>query len=153
MVVMESLYRILNQLGVNETFYIQFALIVVLFCILEVLVWKPLLKVFILRDQKTTEARKSAHDFEIKARDAQAEYKKRMDKIRLEASGIYGEIKEEALKREKGIIKSAEAEYRAKVGAAREEIGKELKSIQSSLQADAQQLASLIVEKALGRKV
>ena len=50
---MELIKSILGQLGVNSTFYYQFALVVLTYFVFSNLVLKPLLKILSLRKEKT----------------------------------------------------------------------------------------------------
>jgi F-type H+-transporting ATPase subunit b len=143
---------ILQQLGLDMTFFTQFAVFAVLFLFLGQVFFKPFLALLEERHRRTQRDREAAATMATETKAKLEEYESRVRSARLEARA---EVEQ--------AISEAKAEEARVLGAAREEAKKitletiaglsiEKERVRAQLEVDAESLATAISEKLLLKK-
>lgn len=144
---------VLVQLGIDHTFFIQLAIFTVVFVLLSQIYFKPFLKLFQARHQKTVQDREAAEKLMAQAESRFEEYKKRLADERLGARREYEAVIEQVKKDEAAALAAAREEAKKITQAAAESIGRQREELQKSLEADIERIAQQISERLLSRKV
>ncbi len=143
----------LQQLGLDQTLFIQFAIFAVLYLVLNYAFFRPFLKLFQIRHRRTVEDREAAEKM-VKQADAKfAEYKQRLAEERQAAKRELDATIEQAKKEEAAILGVAREEARKITQEASESIGKQRDQLRKQLELDVELLARNISEKLISRKV
>jgi F-type H+-transporting ATPase subunit b len=144
---------VLDQLGLDQTFFIQFVVIWVLFFLLGRGFFRPFLHLFEARHKKTVEDREAAEKLLAQADAKFEEYKKRLADARLEAKKEYEAVLTQAKKEESAILHTAREEAKKITHEAAESIAKQREQLKKSLEGEVDQLARTISERLVSRKV
>ena len=144
---------ILEQLELNQTFLIQFAIFAVLFLILANLFFKPFMNLFSIRHKRTIEDREAAEKMMTEADARFEEYRKRLHDERLNAKAEFEKIVTAARKEEASIMGHAREEAKKITQEANDSIAKQREQLKKQIEADIESLAHGISERLLSRKV
>jgi len=144
---------ILEQLGLDQTFFIQLVLFAVIFFILRPIYFKPFLKLFEARHKRTVEDREAAERMMAQAEAQFAEYRERISQVRADARADLEAVLAEARKEEATILSQAREEAKKITQDAAESINKQRDQLKKDLQTDVEALAQGISERLLSRKV
>jgi len=142
---------ILQQLGLDQTFFIQFAIIAGLFLILANLYFKPFLKLFEARHKRTVQDREAAEKLMALAQTKFEEYKKSLAEERASARKEFEIVLAQSKKEESAILSQARDEAKKITQETMESISKQREAITKQLDADVESLAKSISEKLLSR--
>ena len=143
---------ILEQLGLDRTFFYQFAIFVVLFVLLGNIYFKSFLRLFEARRKRTIEDREAAEKLMTQAQSKFEEYKRRLSEERSLAKQEFDRLLNDAKKEEALLLSNARNEAKKITQAATDSIQQQREQLKSQLAADVDQLAKTISEKLLLRK-
>ncbi len=132
---------IIAQLGIDQTFYVQFALFVVLFLVIPSLFFKPFLKLIEARHQKTVADRERAEELVKQANAKLEEFRTRMAEERLRARNEHERVIAEVKQEEAKIIGAARDEAKKITQASLEAIQNQSVQLRRALEADVEGLA------------
>ena len=104
---MEIVTSILTQLGINNTFYYQFAVICVLYFISSKFLFIPLQKVLDLRAEKTTKTQELAGELNDRYKNLKYEYDEKLERT-------HKAVQEEKNSKKKEIEQELEYAYKDK---------------------------------------
>ncbi len=141
----------LQQLGVNQTAFLQFAIYIFIFTALVFLVYNPFHKAFLLREEKTKGAEDLAQEFIKKAEDLHMEYQHEARELNLKISAIYHESKTVAQKQFEKSVTTAKDESQKIIEENRNKIKGSIGAAVVELQKQVPQLALAITNKMLGK--
>jgi F-type H+-transporting ATPase subunit b len=144
---------ILEQLGINSTFFAELAIFFVVFVVLSHFYFRPFLQLFEARHKKTVQDREAAEKMMIEAQQRLEEYKQRLAVERAEAKKHYDTILEGAKKEEAAILAKARDEAKKVTLEAAESVSAQRDQLKAQLEKDVESLAQAISEKLLSRKV
>lgn len=144
---MEKIINIFQSLGVDESFFVQFAVVVILYFLLKVLLFEKLQYVLELRENKTTKREDGANKQLNEAEDMALKYKESMNKIQQEAHQLIVRKRTEAEEKQKNEIKLKSKELEKKLEKLRVQYTAEIDSKKDDVLAQADQLAGQLVEK------
>ncbi len=144
---------ILEQLGIDHTFFYQLALFAVLFIVLANVYFKPFQKLLDARHKKTVEDREAAEKLMAQAEAKFEEYKRRMAEERLAAKKDYEAILAEAKKDEAAILAKAREDAKRITQEAADSVSAQREGLKKQLEIDVEGMAHAISEKLLSRKV
>lgn len=145
--------EILEQLELNSTFLIEFAIFAVLFLVLANLFFKPFMRLFDLRHKRTIEDRESAEKMMAEADARYGEYRDRLHKERQAAKSEFEAIVTAARKEEAAILSHAREEAKKITQEANDSIAKQREQLKKQIESDIESLANGISERLLSRKV
>lgn len=143
---------ILDQLGLDQTFFIQLGVFALLFFILANFYFRPFLKLFEARHKRTVEDREAAEKLMVQAHNRFEEYKNRLAEERLAARKEYESIVAEARNEESTILAQARDEAKRVTQDAAECVSKQRDEIKKQLEGDVEELARNVSEALLVRK-
>ena len=144
--------EILEQLELNETFFIQLGIVVFLFFVLKVSFFKPFLNLFKIRHQKTVEDKQAAEKLLAEANRKLEEYQKQLAAAKSEAQTTYENILMHAKKEETEIFSKAREEAKKINQDAAAEIFTIREKLKKDLEADVNVLAQRISDQLLQRR-
>ncbi len=144
---------ILEQLGIDSTFFAELVIFFVVFTILSRFYFRPFLQLFEARHKKTVQDREAAEKMMIDAQQKLEEYKQRLSVERASAKKHYDTILEQAKKEEAEIMARAREEAKKVTQEAADSVSAQREKLKAQLQGDVESLAQTISEKLLSRKV
>ena len=144
---------LLDQLGLNNSFFFELGIIAALFIILSHLYFQPFLRLFEARYKKTVKDRESAERLVIQANAKLDEYKRILAEERLAAKKAYDFALIGARKQEFDLMSEARDEAKKITQDAADGVQQQRDLLKNQLQKDVEFLAQSISEKLLSRKV
>jgi F-type H+-transporting ATPase subunit b len=142
---------ILEQLGIDQTFFIQLGIFAILFAILNQVYFKPFMRLFNARHQKTTADREAAERMMLEAQSKLEEYQKKLAEERAIARKDYEAIIDQAKKEEAALLAAAREEAKKITQQAAESVSAQRDHLRTQLETDVESLALAISEKLLRR--
>lgn len=139
------------SIELDITFFIQMGLFLFLVYILNVLLYKPVLKVMEERSKKLADLGSDAVSAEKQVEEKLAEYKAKLDAAREEGTAERGKLKKEGLDKEAGILEEAHKSAQDSINEARERITKEKDTALESLRGMVDEMGRTISDKVVGR--
>ncbi len=140
---------VLEQLGIDNTLFVELALFAGLYVVLKFLYFDPFLKLIDLRHKKTIEDGEQAARLMADAQKKLDEYTEVLTREKLAARKDFDAIIQETKKEEAKILGEARNEAKKITQEALEELQKQREQIREKLKGDAEQLSKLVVEKVL----
>jgi len=138
--------EILAQLGIDQTFFIQFALFVALFLVLPSLFFKPFQKLLEARHQKTVADRERAEELVKQANAKLEEFRTRMTEERMRARAEHERVISEVKAEEAKILGTAREEAKKITQLSSDAIQNQSAQLKRALEADVEGLALQISE-------
>lgn len=144
---MDTINTVLNSLGINSTFFIQLAIVTVLYFVTRNLIWSKLQEVLENREAKTTKMESGADEKTRLAAELEKEYKAKIEGAQSEAFSIIQAKKEEVTKREAAKVKELADKLESQLNSEKDAYSKELEEKKVVVMKDAEELSSLLVNK------
>jgi len=144
---------ILEQLGLNQTLFIQFGIFALLFILLERLYFRPFLKLFEIRHERTVKDRKAAENLMAQAQAKLDEYKHLLAAERAKAHQEYESALVAARKEESEVLTKSWEEAKRLMQETAEQIQAQRETVKTQLEKDVDHLSKVIAERLLSRKV
>lgn len=144
---MDTINTVLNSLGINSTFFIQLAIVTVLYFVTRNLIWSKLQEVLENREAKTTKMESGADEKTRLAAELEKEYKAKIEGAQSEAFSIIQAKKEEVTKREAAKVKELADKLESQLNSEKNAYSKELEEKKVVVMKDAEELSSLLVNK------
>ena len=123
---MDAINKILVSLNIDETFFYQMGIFIVLFFVLKIVFFERLQEVIKLREEKTVKRKEMADKRFAEAEELLLRYREKMKKANVEGREIYNRYKREIIDEDKIRLKRAEeqvnVEFEREVGALRDEM-------------------------------
>ncbi|MBS1963389.1 MAG: ATP synthase F0 subunit B [Bdellovibrionales bacterium] len=133
--------EIFAQLGIDQTFYMQFAIFVALFLVLPPLFFKPFQKLIEARHQKTVADRERAEELVKQANAKLDEFRTRMTEERARARAEHERVISEVKAEEAKIVGVAREEAKKITQMSLENIQNQSAQLKRALEADVEGLA------------
>ncbi len=140
---------ILDQLGLNSTFFIQLATFILVFVIVGNGFFKPALKLIQARHAATVKAREDAERTLAQAQAKFEEYRARIQSERNLARKDYDEVLTETKREEAEILSRARAEAQQITQTTFDEINHARARVKAELESDVERMAQQISETLL----
>ena len=144
---------ILEQLEINSTLFIQLAIFAVLYFVLSAVYFRPFLRLFERRHQKTVADKEAAERLMVQANAKFDEYRARLAEERAAAKKDYEAVLAEAKKEEARILSQARDEAKKIAQEAADSVSRQRAELKAQLEADVEGMARTISEKLLSRKI
>lgn len=142
---------ILHQLGLDQTFFIQFAIFFVVFIVIPNVFFRPFQQLIEARHAKTVEDREKAVQLIAQADKKFEEYRARIQQERLKAREEYEKVIATVKAEEHEILSGARTEAKKITQATLDSLGQQSSQLKRSLEADVEGLALQISETLLKR--
>lgn len=144
---------ILEQLELNQTFFIELVIFAVFFTVIKHVYFKPFLNLIEMRHKKTVADREAAERMMAQAQLRLEEYKNQLVQERQNARKHFEEILNQAKKEEAKILSQAREEARKITQAAADSVTEQSETLKKQLELEVESMAQAISEKLLSRKV
>jgi len=147
---MGLLKSIMSQLGVNHTFFFQFALVVIAYLFLSRLLFKPVLASLLTRIYKVEGLKRAADSMLIEHDKLAKEHKVQWREYEAKAKSSRDKITSDAKLKAEQMIKDSEHKASEKIKVKRQEIIKEAEELSVELGRSSTQIEQMIKTKLLG---
>ena len=144
---METINKVLQSLNVDETFFYQIGIFIVLFFVLKVVFFERLQGVIELREDKTIKRKEAADEKFAKAEELSLRYQEKMKKANIEGREIYNRYKRKIVNEEKIRLKKAEDRFNVEFEKEVEMLGDEMADREKELLNSADELCNKLMEK------
>jgi len=138
---------ILEQLGINSTFFVELAVFVILFGFLSRVYFAPFLKLLQERHARTVKDREAARAMLVQAEAKLQEYQGKIADARLRARADMEEAIRKGRAEEQAALTQARDEAKRITQAALAEADAERNRLKAAIETDAEGLAKLIVDQ------
>lgn len=139
------------SIELDITFFIQTGLFLLLVYILNVLIYKPVLRVMEERGKKISGMEADALSADKEVEDKLASYKLELDKARRSGNADRATLKKEGLDKEAELLAAAHAEAQKTLSSAKDKITKEADSALAILKGMTEDMGKDIAAKVVGR--
>ena len=144
--------EILDQLGLDSTFFTEFAIFFVLFAFLSRAYFAPFMKLFKERHERTVSDREAARAMVAQADEKFSEYQQKLAEARAHARAEIEEAVRAGKAEEHAVLNAARDEAKKLTLAAVTEIEAERARLRAAIETDAEGLAKSIVDHLLVKK-
>jgi len=141
------------MIELNVSFFIQAVNFLVLLVVLNLVLYRPILRVLEERRKKTAGARGQVESVEEQGAELMASYDADLAVARSEARGRYQEHRTKAVAEAEAIVAQAKERAEAELASHAEELDRRRQALVQELAASEAVLAHKIADKALGRAV
>lgn len=144
---------LITNLGINGTIFYQFVIFLVAYLALNQFVFKPYIAAFEERESRTSGQTKAAETSFEDATRLKEEYANMMKAQLEETQAFYTKAKKEAGEEYNKIVEAAKIQAKTEIDKAKIEITNQMSAAQTSVEAEAKALASIITQKVVGREL
>jgi len=141
----------LQQLGVNWTIFIQFAVFVGIISFLSVYVFKPYANAVEDREKQTKGSEEVALDMDKKSVELYGQYEIKARQVHGEIQDVYKAARAQAQTEYDKSVQSARAEAEKYLGDTRQKISSAVQTAQEALKKDIPQIVMALTQKLLGK--
>ncbi len=138
------------MLEVNGWFFVQLANFLLLLFLMNIILFKPLLRLFKDRDDNTKGALADAEEMDRKKDDVLAQIEEKLAVARTEARSTFENLSNEGLEVQKSAVQSAQNESIEINKKARTELEAATDKARTSLKSDIETFSKQIVDKLVG---
>jgi F-type H+-transporting ATPase subunit b len=138
------------MLDITKWIFVQFANFVLLLIILNIILFKPFLRLFKEREDNTKGALEKARAIEEEKNEILSQINSKLSEARNKAKNIFEELSKEGLEIQKETVDSAHKEAVEINRQAKEEIKAATEKARAALRADVEAFSKQIVDKLVG---
>lgn len=138
------------MLELNKWFFVLLVNFLVLLYILNIILFRPILKVIKERDSSVKDMLKAAKEMEQKREEAISRMNQELQAARIKAKEIFEGIRREGLERQKALLEEANKQALDMIGRAKEDIRVEAEKARQRLRTDVERFSDEIVRKLMG---
>lgn len=142
-----------SVVDLDATFFIQLGLFLVLALLLRGILWKPFMELIERRDHEINGLKKEAEAAEEEARKREAHYLDEYRAVQNRATERRTELLGQAARENAKVIDDARAQAQGTVSTARAKLDAQMTEARGRAQAESQDVARMVCERILGRKV
>ena len=139
------------SIELDITFFIQIGLFLLLVYILNILIYRPVLRVMEERGKKISGMEEDAVLADKEVEDKLASYKLELDKAKQSGNADRAILKKEGLDKEAELLGAAHAEAQKTLSIAKDKITKEVDSALATLKGMTEEMGKDIADKVVGR--
>jgi F-type H+-transporting ATPase subunit b len=147
---MELLKSIFAQIGINKTFYVQFALVAVVYYFLSKFMFRPILTILVTRKHKVLGLKRMADEALTEAERANEGFSEKWKEYEIKGEAIKNETYERAAKDSKDRVKEANRKAHLVIEEKRQQMKTRLKDIDALLDKDVSAISESISDKLVG---
>lgn len=141
------------MIDLNSTLLIQMINFLILIFVLNIILYKPIMKVIDARKKRVEESKETVGSFDDLIEQKVADYEETLRQARVDAMNQREEIKNEGVEAGKKILADTRDEVTAMIQDFKAKIAAEKEQARRTLQERTQEIAREISEKVLGRSV
>jgi len=139
-------------LDFDNTLGIQIVIFVLLMFLLEPLLFRPVLRVFALREDRTEGAKAQARELDERAGEIYQRYQRELERVNRVAAEERDRVRAETSKLEAEILREARTSVAKVVEDGRKQIAAEMTRIRFDLGRESERLSHDIVDQVVGRR-
>ncbi|MFH1222930.1 MAG: ATP synthase F0 subunit B [Pseudomonadota bacterium] len=147
---MGMLQSVLSQIGIDRTFFYQLFLVICVYFVLSKFLFRPILKIMLIRRDKTEGLKKNANSILLESDRLKNEYDAVWSGYVKQANSEKQKIYAEANKKVSDIIKDSEQKSSVYIEGGREQIQQDVLAVQKQLGAYSDEIKSRIKVKLAG---
>ncbi len=140
------------SLDFDNTLVFQVAIFILLMFLLEPLLFRPVLRVFALREERTEGAKDQARELDEQAGELYQRYQRELERVNRVAAEERDRVRAETSKLEAEILKQARAVTTRVVEEGRKQIAGETSRIRFDVGRESERLAHDVAQRVLGRE-
>ena len=144
---MDALIKILSQIGVDATIFIQFLIFMVLYFALKNVFFSKLLEVLQFRENKTTKLEEDANKKMAYADEMAKRYREQLNVVHNKAQGQLEKHQQKVMQTEKQILQKEEEKIMAQVEKMRDQFEQEFQKTKGQVLKNVDDLAEELVDK------
>ena len=144
---MDQVVSIFAQLGVDQSVFKLFGIVVVLFFIVKLVLMSKLQFIIEKREEKTVKLEGTADSTFEKIQKLSEDYRTRIQSVQTEAQKQFSEEKEAIIKKNDAIYKNIEKEMEGFLNNSRNEMEKDINDRRSEVLSKSNELAEQLVNK------
>ena len=141
----------LQQLGINWTFFIQFGLFIFAITFLTLYVFGPYAKAVEDREQQTKGSQDQAIEIEKQTLELHSEYEVKAREVHGKIQDVYKQMRTEASQEYEKTVQIARKESEKYVDQVRSEVKKSVSEARETLKKDTPQIVMALTQKLLGK--
>ena len=145
--------EVIAQLGLDSSLFVQVAVFSILFFILRSIYFRPFMRLFEIRRQRTAEDREAAQRLLAQATERLDKYRNSLQTERLAARKEIEQMIAEARKEEAEILSKTREETKQIAQEANERARIQYEQVKKSLEQEVEKIAQTITDKLLPRKM
>lgn len=149
---MDQALSILSSLGVNQTFFLMFGVIIVFYVLMNLIALKPLSKILIERDHRIEGRHEAIREYSEEAQSLELNFSDKIKEAHREAASDYAKIKAEALQKQTVALSQARESAQSKIAQVRSEVSATVESEFAKVSAQIPGLASLVMDRILAER-
>ena len=141
------------MIEINWSMFLQMANFFLLIFILNIVLYKPLLRILDERDKKISETQQKTKDFYEETEKMISAYNEKIQQAKIEAMALKNNAKKEAAEKANIIIEESRKEAERHLLEVKNQITKEIEAARKELEPELDKMAITIAEQVLGRNV
>lgn len=138
------------MLELNKWFFVLLVNFLILLYVLNIILFKPVLRVLKERDASVKDYLNAAREMEQKREEAIAKMNQELQAARIRAREIFEGIRKEGLEKQRLLLEEANKEAIEMIGKAKEEIRIKAEKARQELRSDVDRFSDEIVRKLVG---
>lgn len=138
------------MLELNKWFFVLLLNFLVLLYVLNIILFKPLLKLFSQREDSIKDSLNAARDTDKKKEDAISRMNRELQDARNKARDVFENLRKEGLNRQKDMLEGANRQASEFILNARAELKIEAEKTRQKLRSDVDRFSDEIVRKLIG---
>ena len=142
--------EILQQLGANETAFIQFILFIITITFLTTVIFRPYFKAYDIRNKLTKGADQVANETQDEVKKLTQIYSARAREINEKINAVFSESKQGGLKSTSIILEAAKTQVGQTSDGARKDIAAQKQNAAGQIQTIAKDVSDSIIQKITG---
>jgi F-type H+-transporting ATPase subunit b len=142
---------ILDQLGLNQSFFIQFVVFTVAYLALSRLVFAPYSAALAQRELRTKGGEDLAVEIQKKSDELRLQYETKARQVSGSVKDIFDKYRDEANKEYERIVSASRIESQKLIDAARQKVGVEIGDAKAKLKADVPVVAQEMTRRLLAK--
>lgn len=146
---MDQALSILTQMGVNQTFFLMFGVVVVFFILLNFITLKPLTKILVERDDRIEGRKEKAHEYAEEAVKLETTLSAELKTAHREAAIEFGKIKAEALQKQSKLLSTSREEAQTKIEKVRQEVGATIQAELAKVASEIPAISAMVMDRIL----
>jgi F-type H+-transporting ATPase subunit b len=140
------------SLDFDNSLVFQIAIFILLMFLLEPLLFRPVLRVFALREERTEGAKAQARELDERAGEIYQRYERELERVNRAAAEERDRVRAETAKLEAEILREARAASASIVEDGRRQIAAEVARVRFELGRESERLSQDIMQRVLGRE-
>lgn len=142
---------ILQSLGITDSFFFQLIVFTIAIVAISLLVYRPYLAAFEMREKQTKGEEQLAGEIQVQADQLRHQYETKARQVNSEIKTIFDEYRDQANKEVQNLVSKARQESQKLIDEARKRVSTELAQTTQDLKVEIPQVAAAITQRFLAK--